>query len=115
MKLVLIASACILSLLTSCNTGYTHEYNHWKSDFHPPVFGSLWNRTSYHALRWRPEEDGSYWNRFGSDMASIGGTLQRHLVLDNPDNPFLRASESGAIDMPDYDIPEWQSTVASDD
>ncbi len=110
MKRALLASACALSLLASCSTGYTHEYNHWKSAFHPPVFGTIWNRTSYHFLGWRPEERG-YWSQFGSDMGDIGLTFQRHMFLDNPTNPFLRASASGEIDMPDYDIPEWQSTI----
>ncbi len=111
MKRALLASAAVLTLLSSCSTGYSHEYNHGKSAFHPPVFGNIWNRSSYHFLGWQPEQTASYWDHLGSDGGDIVMTLRRHMVLDNPDNPFLRASESGAINMPDYDIPEWQSTL----
>lgn len=81
MKLSLVAACAAACLLAGCYTTGM-ESNHWHSN-------SVGPRIAYHFFGYDRTMDGDYSNRFGDDMSSIGLTLRRHFLNDDPENPLI--------------------------
>jgi hypothetical protein len=80
MKLTLIAVAAATCLFAGCQTPGLED-NHWHvSSVGPDI--------AYYFFGYNETMDGSYGNRFGMDMSSIGLTFRRHVLNDNPYNPL---------------------------
>jgi hypothetical protein len=41
-----------------------------------------------YAYNYREDRDGEFWAYQGRQMSSVGLTLQRHFLNENPDNPL---------------------------
>jgi hypothetical protein len=67
--------------LSSC-TSPAYENNHWHITNIAP-------RVGYHFFGYRSSVDGSYFSKLGRDGGSVGLTVRRHFVGDNPNNPLL--------------------------
>lgn len=123
MKSLLPGALCCLLALSACrsgppediddarNPGSAHEVNHWNSVYHPIPGEEVGDRLLYHGFGYRSEVDGGFWGYEWRQFKDIWLTFQRHVFLDDPENPFLRENASGKVDMSDYDeddVPEWE-------
>jgi hypothetical protein len=76
--LLLLATA---GLFASCASSPGRYDNHWN-------VGGLAPRLAYHGLSYKPHLSESYRDHERSQKESINLTLRRHLLNNNPDNPF---------------------------
>ena len=81
MKLTLLAAALAASVFAGCQTPGM-ENNHWH-------VSSVGPRVAYHFFGYDQTMDGDYSNRLHADMSSIGLTVRRHLLNDDPYNPLV--------------------------
>jgi hypothetical protein len=66
---------------TSCSSQRTHYDDHWNNR-------SVGLRMGNYAYNYREDRDGEFWAYQGRQMSSVGLTLQRHFLNENPDNPL---------------------------
>jgi hypothetical protein len=81
MKLTLFAVVAATAVFAGCQTPGLEE-NHWH-------VASVGPRIAYHFFGYDETMDGGYDNRFHQDMSSIGLTLRRHFLNDDPYNPLV--------------------------
>ena len=74
--------AATLVFFASCQTTDT-RYNHWN-------FSGLTPRIAYHVLSYDTNGGVPYYQHVNDQRSSINLTVRRHLIGDNPENPFRR-------------------------
>jgi hypothetical protein len=80
----LLVAAAVLALFASCYTADT-RYNHWRLE-------GLTPRVAYHFLRYDTNSGVPYYEHANQQRQDINLTIRRHLLNDNPYNPFQRKS-----------------------
>lgn len=78
---VLIGAATLV-FFASCQTS-DPRYNHWN-------FSGLTPRIAYHLLSYDTEAGIPFYKHAMNQRSSINMTLRRHVLGDNPENPFRR-------------------------
>ena len=81
MKTSLKWSALLVALLATGCKSTTSYYSHWSTK-------SLGPRISYQFAGYDPTKDGDYVDVLSRDGQSVGLTLQRHLLCNDPKNPL---------------------------
>ena len=81
-RLRFLAAAASLVFFASCQTT-DPSYNHWN-------MSGLVPRMAYHLLSYDTTKGVPYYKHVQEQRESINMTLRRHLLNDNPENPFQR-------------------------
>jgi hypothetical protein len=81
-RLSLFAAALGLAFFASCHTTDT-RYNHWR-------FEGLTPRVAYHLLAYDTNSGKPYYEHANAQRSAINLTVRRHLLNNNPENPFQR-------------------------
>lgn len=89
--LFIAASAAIT--LASCSAGPNRAKDHWSAH-------SVGPRMSRAFLGYQSDVDGEYLDYAWSNKQSINKTISRHLLNDNPDNPFTMSAETPSTQRP---------------
>jgi hypothetical protein len=96
------AGLCALAALSlgACRTPTLQQSNHWRID-------SIGPRVSYHFFGYVGERDGPVGGYEKRELKSIGLTLRRHLLNDNPSNPLQRSGLGRTDWRPSQKPPPW--------
>jgi len=94
-SLALAVAAC--SALGSCSTTPEPYDDHWN-------IGSLEPRLAYHFLSYNPVLADTYRDHEWREKQDINLTLRRHLLNNNPENPFEPEDESLSDPRPPHSI-----------
>lgn len=86
-------------LVASCQTHQPEimRTSHWNIQ-------SLENRTSHHLLNYQPTRDGDYGDFRREENRALAMTLRRHLLNQNPENPFQDWGDSYATNAYPQDL-----------
>ncbi|MEW6072692.1 MAG: hypothetical protein AB1726_08900 [Planctomycetota bacterium] len=93
----LAAFGLLLFLAGGCQSAPGYETSHWN-------IGSLPSRVAYRFFNYREDLDGTYREHQWREKQEINLTLRRHLLNNNPDNPFQPDDPSRVAPRPPHSI-----------
>ena len=89
----LLIAAASAALLAGCSSGPSKQHEHWSAN-------SVGPRVGYYLTGYDSEVDGEYVEYQWRKKQNIRRTLRRHLLNDNPENPFTMPAEAPNTSRP---------------